>query len=276
MDWSTAQKELGLSLVSLYGEREAAVIADWVMEALSGKKRLDRIILRGSLLSPEDLAVLERWRGQLLAYRPVQYVLGESWFGGVRFFVDERVLIPRPETEELAEWVAAEASGTLLDVGTGSGCIAVTLARKRPDVRVLACDVSVEALAVARQNALTLDAPVEFFSLDFLDRAKWTTLPPVTWVVSNPPYIPVAERVHMDSHVIDYEPSTALFVPSDDALVFYRALGEFARARGAGLFVEIHEDRGLAVQDLLKALGAREVVLRKDLPGRDRMIKATW
>ncbi|HEY4336545.1 MAG TPA: HemK/PrmC family methyltransferase [Puia sp.] len=286
MDWSTAQKELGLSLVPLYGEGEAAVIADWVMEALSGKKRLDRLMMRGELLSPADLTVFERWRGELLAYRPVQYVLGESWFGGMKFFVDERVLIPRPETEELVEWVAvtlAEGASlaaadrpALLDVGTGSGCIAVTLARKRRDLRVLACDVSLGALAVAGQNALALGGAVEFFSLDFLDRAKWAAVPPVTWVVSNPPYIPATERMDMARHVIDYEPGTALFVPSDDALVFYRALGEFARERGSGLFVEIHEDRGPAVRDLLTALGACEVVLRKDLQGRDRMIKATW
>jgi len=276
MDWWTAQKELGTSLVALYGDREAAVIADWVMEALSGKKKLDRMLMRGAVLPPADLVVYERYRRELLAHRPVQYVLGESWFGGMKFFVDERVLIPRPETEELVEWVAGEVGESLLDVGTGSGCIAVTLARKRTDLRVLACDLSVGALAVARQNAAELGGAVEFFSLDFLDRAHWGRLPAVRWVVSNPPYIPEAEKGLMDRHVIDYEPNTALFVPSDDALVFYRALGEFARERGTGLFAEIHEEKGPAVGELLTALGAREVVLRKDLQGRDRMIKATW
>lgn len=279
MDWLIAQKELGSSLVPLYGEREAAVIADWVMEALSGKKKLDRLMLRGESLSPEVFAVLERYRRELLAHRPVQYVLGESWFAGMRFFVDERVLIPRPETEELVEWALGEVFGSVLDVGTGSGCIGVSLARKRGDLRVMACDVSEGALAVAERNNASLGAAVEFFSVDFLDRGQWERLPGVRWVVSNPPYIPAGEGGAMASHVIEYEPSAALFVPDGDALVFYRALAEFVRDRaepGGGLFVEIHEDRGPAVCDLLSGLGAREVELRKDLQGKDRMIKATW
>ena len=279
MDWSNAQKELGASLVPLYGEREAAVIADWVVEALSGKKKLDRLLLRGVDLSPEVLSVYEHYRQELLSYRPVQYVLGESWFAGMRFFVDERVLIPRPETEELVEWVAGEIGGTVLDVGTGSGCIAVALAKKRPDLAVVACDVSVGALAVAGQNAASLGAAVEFLSVDFLDRAGWQRLPAVRWVVSNPPYIPAAEGGAMAAHVVEYEPGTALFVPDGDALVFYRVLAEFVRDRaepGGGLFVEIHEDRGPAVLDLMAGMGARKVELRKDLQGRDRMIKATW
>lgn len=291
MDCYSTQKELASDLTPMYGEREAGVIADWVMEVLSGKKKLDRLMLRGVDLSAADLATLDRWRGELLAHRPVQYVLGESWFAGMRFYVDERVLIPRPETEELVEWVVAEVSETwavsgtldrrpvLLDVGTGSGCIAVSLARKRQDLRVIACDVSGGALEVAGRNAATLGAAVEFFSLDFLDRSSWERLPALRWVVSNPPYIPAAESGAMDRHVIEYEPSTALFVPNDDDLVFYRALGEFVRDRaepGGGLFAEIHEDRGPAVRDLLAGMGARKVVLRKDLQGRDRMIKATW
>src|ERR1700743_1424920 len=110
MDWQTAQKELGMSLSPLYGEREAAVIADWVMESLSGKKKLDRLMTRRELLQAGTWALFERYQQELLAHRPVQYVLGESWFAGMKFFVDERVLIPRPETEELVEWVVADVS----------------------------------------------------------------------------------------------------------------------------------------------------------------------
>lgn len=279
MDWLIAQKELGVSLVPLYGDREAAVIADWVMETLSGKRKLDRVMMRGVDLSPEVLKVYERYRRELLAHRPVQYVLGESWFAGMKFFVDERVLIPRPETEELVEWAAAEVSGRVLDVGTGSGCIAVSLAKKRVDLRVLACDVSAGALAVAERNAVSLGAAVEFFSVDFLDRGQWGRLPAVRWVVSNPPYIPAGESGTMATHVIEYEPSTALFVPDGDPLVFYRAVAEFVRDRaepGGGLFVEIHEERGAAILELLVGMGAGAVELRKDLQGRDRMVKATW
>ena len=281
-----AQKELSSSLVTMYGEREAAVIADWVMEAVSGKTKLDRMVMRGVEVAPESLEVLKRYREELLAFRPVQYVLGESWFAGLRFFVDERVLIPRPETEELVDWVIESVSGagvaageSVLDVGTGSGCIAVTLARRLAGVCVFACDVSVGALAVAQENAERLGAPVGFLQLDFLDRGAWNRLPAVRWVVSNPPYIAAAQRAEMARHVVDYEPGNALFVPDTDDLVFYRALGEFARdsvGAGGGLFVEIHEDRGVAVSQLLSELGAVSVVVGKDLQGKDRMIKATW
>jgi release factor glutamine methyltransferase len=285
MDWRTAQKDLAASLVPLYGEREAAIIADWVMEKLSGKKKLDRMMMRGETLLPEALPAYERYRQELLAHRPVQYVLGESWFAGMKFFVDERVLIPRPETEELVEWVIGGLAGSgagdqaLLDVGTGSGCIAVTLARRVAGLEVCACDNSEGALAVARQNAETLGAAVRFLELNFLDRTTWPRLPALNWLVSNPPYIPAAEGVQMAEHVTGYEPGAALFVPDDDPLVFYRALGEFARQRlepGGGLYAEIHEDRGPAVRELFIGLGARDVVLRKDLQGKDRMIKATW
>ncbi|HXB08982.1 MAG TPA: peptide chain release factor N(5)-glutamine methyltransferase [Puia sp.] len=279
MDWSIAQKELASSLVPLYGEREAAVIADWVLESLSGATKLDRLMMRGELLAAGQLGIYERYRRELLAHRPVQYVLGESWFAGMKFFVDERVLIPRPETEELVEWAGSTLSGPVLDVGTGSGCIAVTLARRLPDVVVSACDVSAGALAVAGKNAKELGAEVRLLELDFLDRRSWAALPPIRWLVSNPPYIPGGERGTMASHVVDYEPDMALFVPGDDALVFYRLLGEFARERmepDGGLFAEVHEDRGPAVRDLLLGLGAQEVQLRNDLQGKDRMIKATW
>lgn len=291
MDWSQAQKELSDSLVPLYGQREAALITDWVMEALSGQRRLERLLMKTEPLSPEIQASYRRYRIELLAHRPVQYVLGESWFAGMKFFVDERVLIPRPETEELVEWVAKDVSmavpgeapgtgcGALLDVGTGSGCIAISLAKKLPGIDVHAADLSKDALEVAQHNARVLDAPVVFHQLDFLDRTTWESLAPLSWVVSNPPYVPLKEKATMEPHVVRSEPALALFVPDEDTLVFYRALGEFARQRlvkGGAIYAEIHEERGNAVQNLLSDLGAADVVIRKDLQGKDRMIKAVW
>lgn len=285
MDWSQAQKELSDSLVPLHGQREAALIADWVMEALSGRPRLERLLRKMEPLSPETLATYRRYKDQLMEHRPVQYVLGESWFAGMKFFVDERVLIPRPETEELVEWVAKElsgdpaGSGSLLDIGTGSGCIAITLAKKLPGLNIHAADLSGDALAVARRNARDLVAPVVFHQLDFLDRTEWDRLPPLRWLVSNPPYVPLHEKETMDPHVIRSEPHLALFVPDEDALVFYRVLGEFAGSRlekGGALYAEIHEEKGNAVREVLLQLGAAEVILRKDLQGKDRMIKAAW
>ena len=298
MDLSQAQKELAGVLEGRYGSREGALIADWVMEYLTGLRKLDRLVRKTEGLSTGALVSYERYKTELLAGRPVQYVLGESWFGGLKFFVDERVLIPRPETEELVDWVLAEAGeiGTgaqdagglgataegrsvLLDVGTGSGCIAIALSRGLPDTAVYAVDVSEGALTVARANATALGAMVEFRELNFLEEGSWAELPPVRWLVSNPPYIPAGERSTMAGHVVDAEPALALFVPDADALVFYRALGRFARQRleaDGALYAEIHEELGAAVREVLLQEGAREVVVRKDLQGKDRMIKATW
>ena len=305
MDLSQAQKELAGGLEGQYGSREGALIADWVMEHLTGLRKLDRLVRKTEGLSAGALALYERYKKELLAGRPVQYVLGESWFGGLKFFVDERVLIPRPETEELVDWVLAEAgdggalgagaadahrdaevSGAtadgrpvLLDVGTGSGCIAITLSRELPGTEVYAVDVSEGALTVARRNAEELQAVVQFQQLDFLDERQWSKIPPVRWLVSNPPYIPARERSTMAVHVVDAEPALALFVPDGDALVFYRALGQFARQRlvaGGALYAEIHEELGAAVREVLLQAGAREVVVRKDLQAKDRMVKAIW
>jgi release factor glutamine methyltransferase len=319
MDLQQAQRQLTAQLSPLYGGREASLIADWVMQRLTGRKRLDRLIYSEPLPGPL-LEQYEKYRDELLARRPVQYVLNESWFCGMKFDVDERVLIPRPETEELVEWVAQSiaSSGPLsaapapsadsppppaapalapnapesppsnpppptaiLDIGTGSGCIAIALAKKFPALDVHACDISGAALDVARHNALTLHTGknIHFHTLDFLDSDQWVGLPAIRWLVSNPPYIPLNEKSDMAAHVTGAEPSLALFVPDDDPLIFYRSLGNFARQRlpeGGSLFVEIHEDLSAPVVELFRATGAKEVVAKKDLQGKDRMVKATW
>jgi release factor glutamine methyltransferase len=276
MDIFQAEKQLARELEPRYGKREAATIADWVMETLTGHKKLDRLTRKTDPLQP--LTSYKKYFDELLAGRPVQYVLGECWFGGLRFQVDERVLIPRPETEELVEWVSNETrQGSILDIGTGSGCIAITLARKLPNLTIHAIDVSTDALAVAQKNAAGLHAKVDFRQLDFLDRTQWQNLPPTQYIVSNPPYIPLKEKETMAPHVTGSEPSLALFVPDNDALVFYRALGEFARQQPRRtLYAEIHESLAGPVRQLLQNLGTREVIVKKDMQGKDRMVKATW
>ena len=289
MDLQQAQRQLTMQLSPLYGSREAGLIADWVMEHLTGRKRIDRLVDSSEPLPGPLLQQYEKYRAELLAHRPVQYVLHESWFEGMKFYVDESVLIPRPETEELVEWVAQSIttgspqplSAGILDVGTGSGCIAISLAKKFPALAIHACDISGAALDVARQNALTLDAgkDIHFHPLDFLDSDQWVNLPAIRWLVSNPPYIPLKEKPVMAAHVTEAEPSLALFVPDDDPLIFYRSLGNFARqhlAEGGQLFVEIHEEMSALTQSLFLATGAKEVIAKKDLQGKDRMIKATW
>ena len=290
MDIGLAQRQLTTDLTPLYGSREAALIADWVMEHLTGRTKLARLTGPAEPMPDHMIMQYDIYRSELLAHRPVQYVLHESWFGGHRLYVDENVLIPRPETEELVQWAgqtivagrgapAIDLSGALLDVGTGSGCIAVTLARQFPTLPIHACDISTGALQVAARNASDLAAGISFHHLDFLDRQAWTALPPIKWLISNPPYIPAAERATMAPHVVQSEPALALFVPDADPLVFYRALGEFAAGRlasGGAVLAETHEDSTSAVAAVFRSAGAVHVETRKDLMGKDRMIKACW
>ncbi|MES1160848.1 MAG: HemK/PrmC family methyltransferase, partial [Bacteroidota bacterium] len=221
MDLQQAQQELLSRLHPLYEEREAAAITDWVMEKITGWKKIDRIIHKNMSLSREGLDLFRLYAAELENHRPVQYVLQEAWFSGLKFYVDEHVLIPRPETEELVEWVVAELTPlpgehAILDVGTGSGCIAITLKRQLPEARVYACDLSPDALAIAERNAVSNRAPVDFHQLDFLDSSQWNELPPIQTLISNPPYIPVREKETMAPHVVGFEPHLALFVEDED------------------------------------------------------------
>jgi release factor glutamine methyltransferase len=308
MDLQQAQRQLLLQLKGLYDEREAATIADWVMEKVTGLKKIDRILRKQEEFPAAELDLLKKYGAELAAHRPVQYVLQESWFCGMKFYVDEQVLIPRPETEELVEWLVEDvASGklqgagagegnvalTILDVGTGSGCIPVALYKKLtsatirfpnpadgqyPAPALYACDISAEALAIARRNAASHQASIDFRQLDFLDRGQWPPLPPVHGIISNPPYIPIGERVTMAPHVTGFEPALALFVEDKDPLLFYRSLADFAGEKllpGGALFAEIHEATAAPVMQLFREAGFPLVTLRKDMQGKDRMIKAT-
>lgn len=311
MTLSEAQVTTRSALLSYYDTREATQICDWVLEHVSGKKRIDRLIDKETLLTADQQLRLTQIIAELQSHRPIQYVLGEAWFAGLKIFVNEAVLIPRPETEELVEWIVEDAlnaerltrnaeQGTesteyrisntehrtknkeqrtknLLDIGTGSGCIPIALAKKLPHWSVNSMDVSEAALAVARKNAVDLEADVLFLQTDFLDELQWPHLPVVDLIVSNPPYIKVAERQSMAKHVLDFEPSLALFVPDDDALLFYRKIAQFGKTHlcvGGAVFVEINEALGKETVDLFEQQGYT-VTLRKDLQGKDRMIKAT-
>lgn len=290
MTLSEAQLSTRSALLSYYDAREAAQICDWVLEYVTGKKRIDRLIDKEASLTAAQQLRLTQIQEELQAHRPIQYVLGEAWFWGMRFFVNEAVLIPRPETEELVEWIVEETlnaerltlnaeqrTKNLLDIGTGSGCIPVSLAKKLPHWSVNAIDVSETALQVARKNAADLEAAVLFQQIDFLDELQWPLLPVVDLIVSNPPYIKAVERQSMAKHVLDFEPSLALFVPDEDALVFYRKIAAFGKTHlhtEGAIFVEINEALGKETIALFEQQGytAR---LRKDVQGKDRMIKAT-
>lgn len=276
-----AQQQLITSLYNLYDNREAANIADWVIEHVTGMRKIDRIMHKQSPFPPDQLNKIQQYTQELLNHKPVQYVLHEAWFYGMALYVDENVLIPRPETEELVEWVLAEVGSknnlSILDIGTGSGCIPIALKKKLPQAEIYACDVSEQALAVATKNATTQQKPVQFLQADFLHTATWPTLPTVDVIVSNPPYIPHHNQSTMLQNVLAYEPHLALFVPNEDPLVFYEAIARFAKEKlrpGGSIFVEIHEDLGEHTKALFESNGFVAVV-KKDLQGKDRMVKAS-
>jgi release factor glutamine methyltransferase len=290
-----AEVWLRQELRSIYDEREASNIASLVLENITGLSRVNRLTKKEERLIVQQLHHLTEIHHRLLKHEPIQYALEEAHFYGLKLFVDNHVLIPRPETEELVDWITKDvkASGKnvferrefeadettqlkILDVGTGSGCIALALKKAMPKAEVWGCDVSDDALSIARRNGSELDIRVDFIGLDFLNETQTKQLPTVDIIVSNPPYIPLRNKNDMHPNVLDYEPHTALFVPNEDALVFYDALAKFGKHRlykNGCIYVEIHEDLGKDVTVLFQKDGYH-VELRKDMQGKDRMVKA--
>lgn len=277
-----ANTRLLFQLYHMYGDSEAANIADLVMEKITGWKRIDRVINKEVKLSQEMEILLEKYISELSDLKPVQYVLNESWFYGMKFFVNENVLIPRPETEELVEWVILHVQGLqkrsprILDIGTGSGCIPVTLKKKLNDAIVYACDVSENALEVARENAKLHETEIRFIQADIFDREQLKLLPSFDIIVSNPPYIPYEEKTTLEENVLRHEPHLALFVPDNDPLIFYRAIAEFGKEKllpGGNIFVEIHEELSHRTAELFLSKGFTDAEIKKDMQRTDRMIK---
>ena len=264
-------EELWKPLTKLYDAREAKAIARLVMEDRFGLTMAD--VLCGKT---GDDAVLRHIQQRLLQGEPVQYVLGVAEFGGRQFRVAPGVLIPRPETLELCQWVEEERGTTILDIGTGSGCIACTLAAELPEAQVTAWDISETALAIAQENAQRLGVQVKFEKQDALHPSPFTN-PQWNIIVSNPPYVCEKERAAMERHVLDYEPSLALFVPDDDPLLFYRAIADYARqslTAGGSLFFEINPLYAEQLQSLLSSMSYHHIEVRDDQYGKPRMIKA--
>jgi release factor glutamine methyltransferase len=276
---------LTAALAPQYGASEAGAIARLLLEHLGLRFPLhpDAPPLGGAQQAWLAQDALPR----LLAWEPVQYVTGAAHFYGREFAVSPAVLIPRPETEGLALWVrddllaAPPAPLALLDAGTGSGCIPITIALELAErgraVEAHALDVSAAALEVAAQNAARLGVPLRLRQLDLL-QAPADAYAGLEVLVSNPPYIPERERAELDPHVRDYEPALALFVPDADPLRFCRQLARLGLhwlRPGGHLYAELHADQGPAAVKLLDAVGYEDIVLRQDLAGRDRMIRAS-
>lgn len=231
MTMREAYRQLLVQLYELYDNREAANISDWVIEHVTGQPRIERIINKQLRLTKEQEQQLQQVTAGLMQNKPIQYVLKECWFAGLKLYVDENVLIPRPETEELVTWIVADlqenklrpdinaqcsmhnAQCSVLDVGTGSGCIAVALKKALTTARVTGIDISEGALMVAEKNTRDHKVNIQLQQLDFLNKEEWQKMETFEIVVSNPPYIRLSESSTMNDKVIKHEPHTALFVP---------------------------------------------------------------
>ena len=269
-----------LELETLYDGEEAKALfslaAEHVLALSPTRLRMERDTDVTFIHEQQLLSILN----DLQLGKPVQYILGEAHFYGLVFKVNEHVLIPRPETEELVDWMIADnnlqfavSDIKILDIGTGSGCIPVTLKKHLPQAQVSTLDVSAEAITVARQNAMQNGVEVDFIEADILSfksELKFDV------IVSNPPYIRLLEKEEMHENVLANEPHLALFVSDEDPLIFYKAIASFAQTnlnRGGKLYFEINEYLGEETVDMLDAKGFKNIELRKDMQGKDRVVR---
>lgn len=269
-------------LAPIYGQDEAESFFYLILEEKQQLKRVDLALHPDLVFSEEDVAVWNSILEQLKLEIPIQYLLGKTSFYGLDFEVNENVLIPRPETEELVDWIISNnlkinrsKNFKILDIGTGSGCIAVSLAKNLPNAQVFAIDVSEKALATAKKNAERNAVEVTFISqniLETLDLGQEFDI-----IVSNPPYVRNLEKEEIKKNVLDNEPHLALFVEDNDALIFYRKIAELAQknlSNSGQLYFEINQYLGKEMISLLEGMNFKDVELRKDIYGNDRMTRA--
>jgi release factor glutamine methyltransferase len=289
MTLNEARTVLTKELKNVYESDELRNIIELVIEHITNMSRAEQVKNKVPYLTCTQLEDLDAITERLKKNEPVQYVLGEAWFAGMKFKVNKNVLIPRPETEELVDWIVKESqksnpesfrdkSQNIIDIGTGSGCIPITLKHQLPEANVSAIDVCSEALFNATENAIKLNTEVDFTLLDFLDEEKWNELHQYDIIVSNPPYVKQSEINTIHERVKEFEPHLALFVPDNDPILFYKKLSDFSMKHlnaGGKLFVEINEALGEAVSNLFRSAGFLNVDLKKDMQGKDRMVMAS-
>lgn len=280
--------ELWRQLTQVYDDYEAKAIARMVYEVRFGLMPSDLFIGKDTQLSTDDQKLLAEITQRLLTGEPVQYVLGEAEFGGRTFHVEPGVLIPRPETYELCQWIMEERRGkkeegrntSILDIGTGSGCIACTLAAELADAEVTAWDISDDALRIATENAKRNIVHVSIEKVDVLNTSLLNRERPATGldiIVSNPPYICNKERATMERNVLEHEPELALFVPDDDPLLFYRTIARFAAKAlnpSGALYFEINPLYVSEMQQMLSKEGFSHTEIRNDQFGKQRFTKS--
>lgn len=277
------------ALDSIYDKEEIESFFFIITEFLHQKKRIDLALNPNFSINEDELKKWNSIVNELKLEKPIQYILGETEFYGLRFLVDENTLIPRQETEELVELILNENSKNripnpkILDIGTGSGCIAISLAENLPNAEVYALDVSEKALEIAKQNAAINEVEVNFIKKSILEVEDLTfpttyNLQPITFfdiIVSNPPYVRMLEKEEIKKNVLAYEPHLALFVEDTDALLFYRKIAQLAKinlSENGKLFFEINQYLGKETVELLEILGFKNIQLLKDIYSNDRMI----
>lgn len=282
MTFSDLEKQFSAELSDIYAKEEAAMLCFLSVQHRFNWTKASYLLNKQEVISDTDTTHFLDILSQLKTSKPIQYILGETDFYGRTFRVNPAVLIPRPETEELVKWVVETVSTkniSLLDIGTGSGCIAISLKIEIPEAVVVAIDLSADALALAQENASLHKAVVTFIEKDVLQMHPTDLATTFDMVVSNPPYIALAEKDSMKANVLANEPHLALFVPNTNPLIFYERIAALAQAKlnlGGFLFFEINEHFGKEVLALLVKKGFKHVELRQDLSGKDRMVKAQW
>ena len=271
------------ALTPIYDAGEAESFFYLILEEKKQLKRIDLALHPDLAFSEQEISVWNSILEQLQQEIPIQYLLGKTSFYGLDFEVNENVLIPRPETEELVDWIITNNQITkspnhlkILDIGTGSGCIAISLAKNIPNAQVYAIDVSEKALATAQKNAKINTVNVTFINQNILETEDLQQQFDI--IVSNPPYVRNLEKEEIKKNVLDNEPHLALFVEDDDALIFYKKIGELAQKNlvpNGQLYFEINQYLGAAMIDLLEGMNFATIELRKDIYGNDRMIGCT-
>jgi release factor glutamine methyltransferase len=271
-----------VQLQKIYSLSEATAITDWVFEKMASLKRTDILKAPEKVISPAAYELIQNTLRELLLQKPIQYVLGEAWFYGMKFIVNKHVLIPRPETEELVEQLIKDRKSKLtdpaiLDIGTGSGCIPIAIKKNLPASKLTAIDISKDALALAKENAALHNTHIIFTEIDFLDEKSRAALGMFDIIISNPPYIPFNEKEKLDKHVSEFEPHQALFVPNNSPLIFYEKIAAFGRDHllpNGKIYLETHEEYAGETAALFRS-NYQTVMIKKDIYGKERMIIIT-
>jgi release factor glutamine methyltransferase len=268
-------------LSSIYPDTEVLSFVTYSAKYILGFSRTDMVLRKEEELDKEKVYLFSGIVQKLKAEYPIQYIIGETEFFGLPFYVEPGVLIPRPETEELVDWIIRNNNNekpSILDIGTGSGCIAVSLKKNIPGCRVTAMDISEKALEVAGKNAERNGTIIDFLKLDVLNFVDNEYLKKFDIIVSNPPYIRESEKLQMKQNVLRYEPAEALFVPDSEPLRFYEAIAGLSADHlyeGAYLYFEINEHLSALVSEMLVKKGFSDVVIRKDIHEKFRMLRCT-